>query len=114
MEKNLLKQARCARFSQSTVGLEATVKTADHLLLERLLDKAGRLWPQSRGLFKRRALPRQSAELLPPLEAMRLRAVDRDLLAQLGDPPKVHGSALSRVALGPTSPACISGEMLLS
>lgn len=54
LEKNLLKQA--------------TVKTADHLLLERLLDK--------------------SSELLGPLEAMRLRAIDRDLLAALGDPPK--------------------------
>lgn len=54
LEKNLLKQA--------------TVKTADHLLLERLVDK--------------------SAELLAPLEAMRLRAIDRELLAHLGDPPK--------------------------
>ncbi|CAJ1440726.1 unnamed protein product [Effrenium voratum] len=54
LERNLLKQA--------------TVKTADHLLLERLLDK--------------------SAELLAPLEAMRLQAVDRALLAPLGDPPK--------------------------
>ena len=27
---------------------------------------------------------------------MRLRAVDRDLLAQLGDPPKVHGSATAQ------------------
>ena len=54
LEKNLLKQA--------------TVKTADHLLLERLMDK--------------------SVELLGPLEAMRLGAIDRDLLAPLGDPPK--------------------------
>jgi len=42
--------------------------TADEQLLEGLMDK--------------------SAELLPPLEAMRLGAVDRSLLAPLGDPPK--------------------------
>lgn len=54
LERNLLKKA--------------TVKAADDLLLDRLLDK--------------------SVELLEPLEAMRLTAVDRSLLASLGDPPK--------------------------
>jgi len=42
--------------------------TADDTLLEWLMDK--------------------SAELLPPLEAMRFGAVDRPILASLGDPPK--------------------------
>jgi len=46
---------------------EKTVKTADEVLMDYLVDK--------------------SAELLPPLEAMRLGAVDRQLLAPLGDPP---------------------------
>jgi len=54
LERNLLKKA--------------TVKAADALLLDRLLDK--------------------SVELLEPLQAMRLTAVDRSLLAALGDPPK--------------------------
>jgi len=44
------------------------VTTADERLLDNLVDKA--------------------AELLPPLEAMRLGAVDRPLLASLGDPPR--------------------------
>jgi len=44
------------------------VKTADDHLLEWLIDK--------------------SRELLPALEAMRLAAVDRQLLAPLGDPPR--------------------------
>eukprot|EP00931_Biecheleriopsis_adriatica_P120323 TRINITY_DN9543_c0_g1_i3.p1 TRINITY_DN9543_c0_g1~~TRINITY_DN9543_c0_g1_i3.p1 ORF type:complete len:1332 (-),score=350.37 TRINITY_DN9543_c0_g1_i3:361-4356(-) len=54
LEKALLKQA--------------SVKTADALLLDNLMDK--------------------SVELLKPLEDMRLQAVDRSLLASLGDPPK--------------------------
>jgi len=65
LERNLLKQA--------------TVKTADDLLLDRLLDK--------------------SVELLPPLEAMRLKAVDRELLAPLGDPPKAPPPRQSSAAL---------------
>lgn len=43
-------------------------RTADEQLVDALIDK--------------------SAELLPPLETMRLGAVDRALLAPLGDPPK--------------------------
>lgn len=43
-------------------------QTADELLVEELADK--------------------SSELLPPLEAMRFNAVDRQLLAPLGDPPR--------------------------
>lgn len=54
LEKVLLKQAQ--------------VKTADDLLLDKLMDK--------------------SVELLGPLEAIRLKAVDRQLLRHLGDPPK--------------------------
>ncbi|CAE8707834.1 unnamed protein product [Polarella glacialis] len=49
-------------------ALTKQVKTADEILLDDLVDK--------------------SAELLQPLEAMRLQAVDRVLLAPLGDPPK--------------------------
>lgn len=48
-------------------ALQKGVRTADEILLDWLVDK--------------------SAELLPPLEAMRLNAVDRKLLAPLGDPP---------------------------
>jgi len=49
-------------------ALKKQVRTADEELLEWLVDK--------------------SAELLPPLEAMRMGAVDRQLLAPLGDPPR--------------------------
>eukprot|EP00930_Biecheleria_cincta_P082500 TRINITY_DN72220_c0_g1_i1.p1 TRINITY_DN72220_c0_g1~~TRINITY_DN72220_c0_g1_i1.p1 ORF type:complete len:1530 (-),score=379.41 TRINITY_DN72220_c0_g1_i1:273-4862(-) len=48
--------------------MRAQVKTADDLLLDKLMDK--------------------SVEILGPLEAIRLKAVDRQLLAHLGDPPK--------------------------
>jgi len=49
-------------------ALQRQVETADELLVDELMDK--------------------SAELLPPLEAMRWDAVDRQLLAPLGDPPR--------------------------
>lgn len=63
---------RLRRGGDDLVQLEGAllrqVQTADELILDLLLDK--------------------SAELMPALEAMRLGAVDRALLAGLGDPPR--------------------------
>eukprot|EP00927_Polykrikos_kofoidii_P085505 TRINITY_DN9322_c0_g1_i2.p1 TRINITY_DN9322_c0_g1~~TRINITY_DN9322_c0_g1_i2.p1 ORF type:complete len:1659 (+),score=336.30 TRINITY_DN9322_c0_g1_i2:46-5022(+) len=49
-------------------ALRSQVRTADEQILEWLVDK--------------------SSELLPPLEDMRMNAVDRCILAKLGDPPR--------------------------